>query len=230
MSNTSAVSPCCMPGCRDSDGNPRLTRDVICESSRRHYARMLDTVVLHYVLIRRDLPAPASPPGEKVMRVVARVYGHPREWASDMARAIADLLNETHDDLADVLHRQPPPHPGSREAGRVAAAYAFLTANFHELCTYDGAAGVAEAVHDLHRRIRSGLGLTDPRRFLPVPCPQPNCGLLGLVRTLESDGTDRVDCHACGEIIPSDRYAWWTRTLLDETLAEVPAEPMVEAS
>lgn len=214
----STIAPCVMPGCRDNDGNARLTRDVICESSRRHYARMLDTIVLHYALIKRDMPAPASPPGEKVMRVVARVYGHPREWASDIAREIADQLNDAHDGLADHLHREPPPHPGSRELGRVSRAYQFLTVNFVDLCRYPAAADTAEALHDLHRRIRSGLGLTDPRRFLPVPCP--SCDVLGLVRTLEENGTDRVDCHACGEVIPSDRYAWWTRTLLDETLAE----------
>jgi hypothetical protein len=220
MSNTSNISPCVMPGCRDSDGNPRLTRDTICDSSRRHYVRVLDQIVLSYVLIRRDMPAPAAPPGEKVMRIVAKVYGHPAEWASDIARDIADILNATHDDLADHLSRQPPPHPLSRELGRVSAAHQFLTANFPQLCTYPAAADTAEAMHDLWRRLRSGLGYTDPRRFLPVPCPQPSCGLLGLVRTLDEDGTDRVDCHACGEIIPSDRYSWWTRTLLDETLAE----------
>jgi hypothetical protein len=212
------VSPCVMPGCRDSDGNPRLTRDTICDSSRRHYARILDQIVLHYIVIRRDMPAPAAPPGERIMRVAAKVYGHPAEWASDMAREIADTLNDVHDDLADTLHRQPPPHPGSRELGRVAAAHHFLTTNFHDLCTYGAAADTAEALHDLHHRIRSGLGKTDPRRFLPVPCP--SCDLLGLVRTLDEDGTDRVDCHGCGESIPADRYAWWTRTLLDETLAE----------
>lgn len=224
----STIAPCVMPGCRDNDGNARLTRDVICESSRRHYARTLDRIVLHYVLIRRDMPAPTAPPGEKVMRIVAKTYGHPAEWASDTARAIADLLNDTHDGLAEHLRREPPPHPGSRELGRVAAAHAFLTVNFADLCTWPAAADTAEAVHDLNRRIRSGLGLTDPRRFLPVPCPQPSCGLLGLVRTIEEDGTDRVDCHACGEIIPSDRYAWWTRTLLEETLAEV--DPMMSVT
>lgn len=215
MSN---ISPCVFPGCRDNDGNPRLTRDTICESSRRFYAGMLDKLALHYILIRRDMPAPAAPPGEKVMRIVAKTYGHPAEWASDTARAIADLLNDTHDGLAEHLHREPPPHPQSRELGRVAAAHHFLTVNFHDLCVWPAAADTAEALHDLNRRIRSGLGHTDPRRFLPVPCP--NCDVLGLIRTLDEDGTDRVDCHSCGEVIPSDRYAWWTRTLLEETLAE----------
>lgn len=216
MSN---ISPCAYPGCRDLDGNPRLTRDVICDASRRHYATVLDRLVLHYVLLRATLPAPVAPPGERVMRVVAKTYGHPAEWASDTARAIADQLNDTHDGLAEHLHRDPPPHPGSREPGRVAKAHQFLTVNFHDLCSWPAAGDTAEALHDLDRHVRSGLGKTDPRRFLPVPCP--NCDLLGLVRTVDGDtGNDQVDCHGCGETIPSARYAWWTRTLLDEHLAE----------
>jgi hypothetical protein len=103
------------PGCRDLDGNPRLTRDVICEYSRRHYGQVLDRLALHYVLLRRTLPQPAASPGERVMRVVAREYGHPAEWASDTARAIADQLGEAHDGLAEHLHHDPPPHPGHYE-------------------------------------------------------------------------------------------------------------------
>jgi hypothetical protein len=67
------------------------------------------------------------------------------------------------------------------------------------------------------------LGKTDPRRFLPVPCPNSACGLLGLVREISlDDGEDHVDCHACGEKIPSQRYAWWTRRLLEEMTADTP--------
>lgn len=210
-----SIGPCKYPGCRDGDGNPRLTRDTICEPSRRHYRKILDRLAEEYVLLRVTLPKPVPPPGERVMRIVAKVYGHPAEWASDTARAVADQLNDAHDSLADHLHHDPPPHPGSREYGRVAHAHHYLTSWFDRLCTYPGAADTAEALHDLDRHIRRGLGKTDPRSFLPVPCPA--CDLLGLVRTVSAvDGTDEVTCHACHERIPSERYAWWTRTLIGE--------------
>lgn len=212
-----SIGPCAYPGCRDLDGNPRLTRQTICDPSRRHYAAVLDRLALHYVLIRRDLPAPAPTPGERVMRVVAKVYGHPAEWASDTCRAIADQLAEAHADLADHLGHDGPPWQGHAEPRRVAISHHYLSAWFDRLCTKPGAPDTAEALYDLDRDIRRGLGKTDPRRFLPVPCPRPDCGLLGLVRTLDgATGEDRVDCHACGEHIPADRYAWWTRQLLHE--------------
>lgn len=213
------IAPCPYPGCRDLDGNPRLTRDVICEPSRRHYRKILDRLVLHYILLRVTLPQPVPPPGERVMRIVAKEYGHPAEWASDAARAIADQLNEAHDSLSDHLHHDPPPHPGSREYGRVAHAHHYLTSWFDHLCLYPAAGDTAEALYDLDRNVRSGLGKTDPRRFLPVPCPA--CEMLGLVRTISlDDGTDSVDCRSCGETIPSERYGWWTRTLLTEMIGE----------
>lgn len=216
MSN---IAPCPYPGCRDLEGNARLTRDVICEYSRRHYHQVLDRLALHYVLLRVTLPRPVAPPGEKVMRIVAKEYGHPAEWASDTAALIATLFNDAHDDLADHLNHEPPPHPGSREYGRVAHAHHYLTSWFHQLCTYPAAADTAEALYDLDRHIRRGLGKTDPQRFLPVPCPA--CDLLGLVRTIAlDDGTDSVECRACGEKIPSERYGWWTRTLLNEVIAD----------
>lgn len=216
-----SIGPCRYPGCRDSDGNPRLTRDTICEPSRRHYRKILDRLAEEYVLLRVTLPKPVPPPGERVMRVVAKEYGHPAEWASDTARAVADQLNDAHDSLAEHLHHDPPPHPGSREYGRVAHAHHYLTSWFDRLCTYPAAADTAEALHDLDRIIRRGLGKTDPRSFLPVPCP--SCELLGLVRTVSlTDGTDEVTCHACKERIPSERYAWWTRRLLQELVVDTP--------
>lgn len=217
MSDTErSILPCPYPGCRDVDGNPRLTRDVICESSRRHYRTVIDRLALHYVLLRVTLPKPASTPGEKVMRIVAREYGHPAEWASDLAATVATELNGAHDMLAEHLHHDPPPHPGSREYGRVAHAHHHLTAWFPELCIMPGAADVAEALHDLDRDIRRGLGKTDPRRHLPVPCPQ--CQLLTLTRSLTSDGTDSVECRGCGHVIRAEHYGLWTRILVDEAI------------
>ena len=220
--NHGSIAPCGYPGCKDLDGNPRLTREVICQPSRRHYQTVLDRLALHYVLIRRDMPAPAVMPGsERVMRVQARVYGHPREWSSDTARLIADQLSEAHDALAETVDQPGPPWQGHNETRRVAVSHHFLSVWFDRLCTMPGAADTAEALYDLDRDVRRGLGKTDPRRFLPVPCPNTGCGLLGLVRTIDADsGEDHVDCHSCGERIPAERYTWWTRTLLDELITD----------
>lgn len=218
------IAPCTYPGCRDLDGNARLTRDVICEPSRRHYAQILDRLALHYVLLRATLPKPVPPPGERVMRVVAKEYGHPAEWASDTARAIADQLGLAHEGLAGHLGHDGPPHEGTRELGRLTISHHYLAVWFDQLCSYPAAGDTAEALYDLERTTRRGLGKTDPRRFLPVPCPNPACGLLGLVREISlDDGDDRVTCHACGEVIPSERYGWWTRTLIDDMLADAAA-------
>lgn len=212
------ISPCAYPGCRDQDGNPNLTRDVICEPSRRHYRKILDRLALHYVLLRLTLPKPVPPPGERVMRIVAKEYGHPAEWASDTARAIATLFSDTHDALAEHLQHDPPPHPGSREYGRVALGHHHMTQWFAELCTMPGAGDTAEALYDLDRDVRRGLGKTDPRRHLPVPCPQ--CELLTLTRSLDTDGTDSVECRACDHVIRAEHYGLWTRMLVDDVLGE----------
>lgn len=213
-----SISPCTYPGCRDVNGDPRLTRDIICDPSRRHYSMIIDRLVLHYVLIRTTMPQPVTPPGnQKLMRVQTREYGHPREWASDTARDIADQLSEAHDALAEIVGMPGPPWHGHNETRRVNLSYRFLTAWFDRLCTMPGAGDTALALYELDRDVRRGLGKTVPRRFLPVPCPA--CELLGLVRTVTGDdGKDEVNCHVCGEQIPSERYAWWTRTLLDEMI------------
>ena len=79
---------------------------------------MLDRLAQDYILLRVTLPKPVPPPGERVMRIVAKEYGHPAEWASDTARAVADQLNEAHDNLADHLHHEPhrTPAPASTAA------------------------------------------------------------------------------------------------------------------
>jgi len=221
------ISPCAYPGCRDDDGNARLTREVICEPSRRHYRKILDRLAMHYVVLRMTLPKPVPATRERVMRVVAKEYGHPAEWASDMARAVADQMGEAHDGLADHLRHDPPPHPGSREYGRVAHAHHYLTSWFERLCEYPAAGDTAEALYDLDRVIRRGLGQTDPRRHLPVPCP--GCELLTLVQEIDGAGTDSVECQACGHLIRAEHYGLWTRMLVDDMLvADMLKNPPVD--
>jgi hypothetical protein len=215
------IAPCVYPGCMDVDGNPRLTREVICGSSRRHYRMLLDRLVCHYKLLRADLPQFSPPTDERLMRVASREYGHPAEWASDAARSIADHLNWTHDALAEHLSHDPPPHPGSREVGRVAVAHHYLAAWFDDLCVFPGAGDTATATYDLDREIRRGLGMTNPVWHVPLPCPVQTCGLLTLYR--HAGENECVECRACGQVIRPEHYGLLARMILDEMIGDPPA-------
>lgn len=212
----STLTPCPYPGCRDINGQPHLTRQTICDPSRRHYRRVLDRLVLGYLEIRATLPKPpAGTSNSTVIRTSKKEYGHPAEWASDFARLIADHLNEAHDGLADHLNHTPAPHPGNREVGKVSCAYRYLTNWFSELCTYPAAADTAIALVDLDRKVRSGLGRSTPRRGLHIPCPE--CELLTLTRRLDVEESG-VDCTGCGNHIPEQEYGAWVRVLMDDIL------------
>lgn len=215
------IGACAFPGCRDVDGKPTLTQDTICESSRRRYRRILDRILSNYVLIKSVMPAQVITQDGGPVKV-SKEYGHPSEWASDICSLIAGNLNATHDDLADHLGHEPPPHPGVREAGRVRAAYAYLTSWFDQLCTYPAAADTAETMVDLDRAIRRGLGQTEPVKFLPVPCPA--CELLTLTRRLDRAGTDTVQCQNCPYHVPEANYKLFARVILDEILADAEGE------
>lgn len=214
--DTHPLSTCVYPGCRDIGGNPHLTRQVICTASRRHYRRVLDQLTLGYVQLRDQLPKGQGVSDGTPVRITSKEYGHPAEWASDLAREIADQLNEAHDGLAEHLSREPAPHPGVREQGRVAAAYQFLTVNFGDLCVYPAAEDTAVALYDLDKKVRRGLGTSIPRRHLHVPCPK--CELLTLTRRLESVD-DGVDCANCGYHIQPEHYGAWCGIVMDEILA-----------
>lgn len=210
------LTPCPYPGCRDMHGKPNFTRQVICDTSRRHYRRVLDRLVLGYLEIRATLPKPsAGKPDGTVIRSSKKEYGHPAEWASDLARLIADQLNEAHDGLADYMHHTPAPHPGNRETGKVACAHRYLSNWWSELCTYPAAADTAIALVDLDRKVRSGLGRSTPRRGLHIPCPE--CELLTLTRRMDVEESG-VDCAGCGKHILEHEYGAWVRGLMDNIL------------
>lgn len=209
-----SISSCVFPGCRDSDGNPRLTRDVICDSSRAHYRRLLEWVAWDYVTLRVTMPKPVAL-GPKIRVSSERTYGHPAEWASDRLAEIAAILNTAEDDLRGWLHHDPAVPPTVAESRRVALALHYLTAWFDDLCVFPSAERVATELDDVHRGIRSALGHGRRETYLPVDCPNPSCTRRALVRYL-GDDEDHVECLACGESIKADRYTWYTRVLVDE--------------
>jgi len=61
----------------------------------------------------------------------------------------------------------------------------------------------------LHYRTRSRLGETRMTERLDVPCPDPACDLLMLVRVQGSDYC--AECRACGRLLTAAEYTQWTK-------------------
>lgn len=207
-----SIGPCVYPGCRDLDGNPRLTRDTICEQSRFHYRRTLDRLVEHWVLLRELMPQPTSTGLQVVVSRGEKIFGHPAEWASDSAAAIVRQFGDSHAGLAEQLGHDvviPPDH--AAEEVRLKAAHAYVANWFDELCRYDYAAVDAEEYARLNRSILTGLGHTDRKeRVSGVPCP--SCDMLTLARIVTVDGERSVECQSCGALPAADYQAWLTAT------------------
>ena len=214
MSET-ITAPCIYPGCRDHNGDPRLTRNTICEPSRRHYRTLLDRLVLDYLELRTSYPKPA-PLGEPVRtRRGADTPGHPGQWASDKAREIADALDGASEGLREHLGHLPPPPRTNAESRVVNGAYRTLVDRFDDLCTYPGAQATATELYDLHGQIRRLLGHNRIRWHLPTPCP--DCDLITLVRTVDIR-QDSIECDNCARTIDEQHYGLYARVLLDEIL------------
>lgn len=220
---TAGTRPCSYPGCKDPsdpDGNPRSTSDGMCVEVMRNgrprgcqanFRRDLRHLVLDWVQLRRQLPAPLRQ-ADHPTRNHTREYGHPAEWASDTCDLITAVLNWTHDALADSLGQTPPPHPGTGEHIQVRSAWNYLDSHFTELCRQDWARDTAIEIRELHNKIRARLGHTRPRIILPTPCPR--CEQLTLVRTIDFR-RDQIDCGNCDHQIREDHYAFYTELLLD---------------
>lgn len=73
---------------------------------------------------------------------------------------------------------------------------------------------IALKLADLHRQVDLVLGETNPRKRLNMPCPVLDCGARG---TLGIDnGTDRVNCTACGGSWTQAQYDWLANLLVSE--------------
>lgn len=209
--------PCVYPGCDDGheDHDPRLTYNVVCNSCRRRYGKLLDWLLEDYVTIKAGMPRPAQRPGDgsKHMSPKAKSFGHPAEWPSDRAALIADQLNELEHDLREHLGDGAAVHPRVEEAHRVKRAYDYLTQNNHfdALCRHPAAGDYADNLTQLHSENRSRLGLTRFSQKLPVPCP--SCDVAALVRSV-----GQVECSHCHRVIQEDQYPFLVRMVLDDLI------------
>ncbi len=209
-----SIRPCTYPKCSDMNGDPELTSDGMCPRCQKRFGRLLGWLVMDWVHIHTTMPTPARR-GQQERRTAQKVFGHPAEWASDTAAEIAEVLNATHDSLADHLGQTPPPHPGITESNRVRAAWNYLECRISELALTDFGADAAIEMRDLHNQTRSRLGLTRPRQLLPTPCPA--CELRTLFRSIDFR-RDYIECGSCNHVIREEHYPFYTRMVLDTIL------------
>jgi hypothetical protein len=180
-------------------------RKMTGEKARRNfYLLAVDWVHLHIWL-------PTPPRREFVRHQKAREFGHPAEWASDRAAEIAAMFSEWHDLVAEHRNETAPPK-GSEEC-RVVAAWKYLEPRFEQLVELVDAEALGE-IAELHRRVRSTLGLNNPPQNLPIPCPNVECGLLTLQRII-GVGRDFVACGNCDYTIKEEHYPFLVRMSLD---------------
>lgn len=210
---TTTVHPCTNPRCRDQDGNPRLTHHQLCDPCHHRLRRILDRIVIDYVILRSTYPKPTS---TQSRRAPGYTSGHPAQWASDTARHIADLLDATSDAIRDQLNHLPPPPRQRAETRVVEHAYATLTARTQQLADYPGAGDTLQELEETHHRIRHALGQDRHRVLLPAPCP--SCGNLGVTRTIGDDRSDTIQCHNCGRTITEGEYGLYARIIIDDLL------------
>jgi hypothetical protein len=109
---------------------------------------------------------------------------------------------------ADAMARSFPLHDLSRipegAYGRTnrAGGYAEVTVDL-------SGADAGEEILSLRYRARSVLGETKMTERLDVPCPDPACDLLMLVRVQGSDYA--AECQACQRLLTANEYIQWVR-------------------
>jgi hypothetical protein len=208
--------PCVYPKCDDGNGNPILTTEGICKGHQKQYRKVLKWIVQDWVFLHDQQPAPTRR-HDTNRQTSNRVYGHPAEWASDMAALIAAALNETHDDLAEIEKASPAPHPGTSEGIRVRAAWDFIECRVPELCRMPGAGDIAKNFIDLHGRVRNILGLSAQRYAMAMPCP--NCQLRTLYRQVDRF-SDSIECGTCGNAYQEDQYRFLSKLVVEIIVKE----------
>lgn len=208
----------------------KLRRNISLSTAReqndpRPYARLLDQLVLDYVLLRQTFPTPITARTRTAPKA-SREYGHPAQWASDTARAIADCLDATNEALRDHLGHLPPPHRNRDETRVINHAYRSLKARIQELANFPGTDAFHEEATHIHHQIRRALGQTRQRKALALPCP--NCQWLPVFRTVYDDRRDTIECHNCGHEIKENEYGLYARILVDELLAAADNHPTLD--
>lgn len=185
-----------------------LTGDGICEHCRRRVARDLDAAPGVYVRLSQRLGPTGGPSatgpitGTADRRLGIAVAVH------DAMTHLADTLTTWHRVVADARDLAPPTEQ-ARAGPRIDRAARVLAARVPDACALapDLAALLGADVHH-GRRL---LGETPHREHLTVPCPE--CELRSLVR---DDGSDMVQCRACGSAWTVELYRELVRMITTE--------------
>lgn len=181
----------------------------------KRIARLLDQLALDYVMLRDQMPSPITTRTRTAPRG-SRTYGHPAQWASDTARAIADSLDATDEAVRDHLGHTPPP-PRQRAENRVVNhAYNSLKQRLQDLPDFPGIEDAIQEMQDIHNNIRHALGQNRQRKALSLPCP--NCGAVPVFRTVYDDRRDIIECHMCAYEIKESEYGLYARIVIDELI------------
>lgn len=197
---TVTISPCRYPGCKDIDGNPTLTDTQFCERCAGRFRRLLDDIQDAYILLKSELPKPLVTV-IAARAVTAKGFGHPREWASNLAQDLTRVCARylaafthhlwghkiTHafgQPISDVLRHD--------EAKLMNLCTQAVRQSFEMLIEWDQCPDMAEELTILHNRFRYGTGKTRMARRLIAPCPK--CDVRALTMT---DGSDTVECASC---------------------------------
>lgn len=231
------IQDCAYPGCRQGqNGKPALTTLGCCTQCHVSLRRLLTDVVLDFVTLKTRLPRPVARANVGGGQSYRDGYGHPAEWASDLAADIRSTLFWHVDALAG--HLGLPTAEERRSADEIAvvrAAYGFLTANFAALVRAPILPDVVDELTDLHAAVRTGMGYTRMGERLPAPCPA--CHVAALVkrppprpgRGLAAGEAPPIRCANCGHEIAgtydaavSDAAAAavaWRASAIDSALA-----------
>jgi hypothetical protein len=231
------IHDCTYPGCREGqDGKPALTALGCCAACQSRLRRLLTDVVLDFVTLKTRLPRPVAKANVGGGQSYRDGYGHPAEWASDLATEIRQALFWHVDDLAAHLNMPASEErPGADEIAVVRAAYGFLTANFAALVRHPALPDIAGELTDLHATVRNGMGYTRMGERLPAPCPA--CHVAALVkrppakprRGQAAEDAPPIRCANCGHEIAGEYSvavaaaaadaAAWRASAIDAALA-----------
>lgn len=226
----SETQPCRYPGCKDRDGQPRPTTTGMCSWTTRagehrgcitRFASDWKNLIFDWVDIRTHMYLPTPKQADRV-RSTRREYGHLAERPSDAARAITNMANDIHDNLAEVLHADPPPHPGTSEAVRIRAAHEYVTPRIPLLAQQEWAQDTAQSIRDLRHQLGN---LRTPSRkpidHLPYACP--HCEHYALI-PMPTRERDYIACGHCRQFIRAEYLIDTILNTLDSNVT-TPASP-----
>ena len=132
---------------------------------------------------------------------------------TDHGRLTADLCKTLQVFLDTLLHLPPDAMARSyslHDLGRIpegAHGRTNTIGGYAEVTVDLSGADAGSEILGLHYRARSVLGETRMTERLDVPCPDPACDLLMLVRVQGSEYS--AECKACGRLLNTTEYHQW---------------------